>query len=148
MSSASTVGVDEAAFRPQFRQGLEAIRARLLSSVAVEVVDGNFAWIRLGDTALTDGLYTVSSALLWARAPLTFPDAVPYGIATAPILVRRDGRPIERQHVGHQMVQVLGGAVGRSDLAFYSWDWSNMPTRDAADLVAIVEWARQRLRVG
>jgi hypothetical protein len=146
--STVTEGVDESALPPAFVQGLKAIRRRLLPGALVEVVDDNFAWIRLGETAMTNGLFTVPRAHLWARAPLTFPNAVPYGVATAPILVRVDGRVIDRQHVNHQMVQALGRAVGRTDIAFYSWDWNSMPTREAADLVAIVEWARRRLREG
>jgi hypothetical protein len=141
-------GPDESDFPPAFVQGLRAIRARILPDAVVEVVDGNFAWIRLGETALSEGLYTVPKARLWARTPLTFPNAVPYGVATAPILVRTDGRAVDRQHVGHQMVQALAHVVGTTDLAFYSWDWNNMPTRDAEDLVAVVEWARRRLREG
>jgi predicted pyridoxine 5'-phosphate oxidase superfamily flavin-nucleotide-binding protein len=146
--STVTESVDESALPPAFMQGLEAIRRRLLPEAVVEVVDDNFAWIRLGETILDNGLFTATRARLWARAPLTFPNAVPYGIATAPILVRVDGRAIDRQHVNHQMVQALGRVVGVTDLAFYSWDWNSMPTREAADLVAIVEWARRRLREG
>lgn len=148
IGAATTEGVDESAFPPAFVKGLDAIRQRLVPEAVVEVVEDNFAWIRLGETTLDTGLYTVPKARLWARAPLTFPNAVPYGIATAPILARGDGGAIDRQHVNHQMVQALGRVVGVTDLAFYSWDWNNMPTREATDLVAIVEWARRRLREG
>jgi hypothetical protein len=145
---AGALMVDEASLPPAFRQGLAAIR-RQVTDAAVVAVQDNFAYIDIGLLSADDlALYTQDEARLFARAPLTFPHAAPYGLVTAPFLTRRDGRAVERQHAGHATAAPVGAALGLTALGFWSWDWSHMPLRRAEDLAAIVAWAHKRIRQG
>ena len=130
-----------------FQLGLRAIREREVDEAHVVVLDGNFALIDIGIVGLPD-LYEELEAGLYVRAPLSFPHAVPYGFVTIPYLNRKDRQPVERQHRNHQHARKLQQTLGVSNTGFWSWSWDRMPKSRPEDLVAIVEWARKRLREG
>ena len=158
MSAVSMPIVDEGSLPEAFRAGLRAIRARVLPTVNVIAVIENFAILDLGtmerDSSNTAAelppIYEESTVRLFARAPLTFPHAEPYGVMTIPSLRRSDKRPIERHHPSssHATAKSFADRLGETDIGFWSFDWTGMPRREPADLAAIVEWARKRIRQG
>lgn len=139
--------VDEHQFSQHFRSGLDALRVLHFADAKAVAVEGNFAFIDLGEMVLPD-LYVQNMVRIFGRAPLTFPLAQPYGIVTAPLLQRADGCPIERQHANHQTARPVEEALGISGTGFWSWNWQNMPLQDPKDLASIFEWARKRIRQG
>jgi hypothetical protein len=154
--STTSSAVDEATLPEALVQGLEAIRSRVLPDVSVIDVIDNFATLDLGSMG-RDGsdlmeelpaIYEEKTVRLFARVALNFPHAEPYGLVTVPTLHRVDRQPIDRQHSAHPIAQRIAAALGESDAAFWSWNWSGMPRRTPADLAAVVEWARKRIREG
>jgi hypothetical protein len=156
MSIASPPAVDEGSLPEALRSGLQAIRSRILPDITVLAVIDNFVVLNLGimergganASAELPAIYREATAHLFARVPLNFPNAEPYGLVTVPTLHRLDGQQIERLHSPHPTAQAVADLLGESDAAFWSWDWSGMPRRDPVDLVTIVEWARKRIRQG
>lgn len=142
------VAVEEGQLPAAFREGLAALRKHVPDAAVIAVHD-NFAYIDLGEIPADDlALYQQTQVQIFVRVPLTFPNAAPYGIATAPFLVRKDGAQIERQHHNHANAAPVAAYLGRQDLGFWSWDWSNMPLRRSEDLAAIMFWALKRIRQG
>jgi hypothetical protein len=131
-----------------FSRGLEALRKRECPEARVVLVDDNFAWIFLQSVNLTDlGLaYKERCCLLLARAPLTFPNADPYGIATVPLLHRTDGNAIERMHASHLHIAKLANLPGYGDIAFWSWEWKGMRRDQPERLADLFNWALKRVR--
>jgi len=158
VSAVSVPIVDEGSLPEAFRAGLRAIRTRVLPTVSIIAVIDNFAILDLGtmqqggsDTsAELPPIYEEAAVRLFARAPLNFPHAEPYGVMTIPSLRRADKRPMERHHPSssHATAKSFGTLIGEADVGFWSFDWTGMPRREPADLVAIVEWARKRIRQG
>lgn len=142
------VAVEEDQLPAAFRRGLAALRTQV-GDAAVVAVHDNFAFIDIGNLSTADlHLYVQESARAFVRAPLTFPNAAPYGIITAPFLSRKDGAVVEREHQNHATAAPVAAYLGRVDLGFWSWDWTNMPLRRAEDLTAIAAWALKRIRQG
>lgn len=139
--------VDESGLPESFRYGLESIRNLHFAYAKVLAVEANFAYIDLGEMVLPD-FYVQDLVQVFGRVPLSFPLAQPYGIVTAPLLQRKDGRPIERLHANHQTARPVEVALGISGAGFWSWNWQNMPLQKPTDLAAIFEWARKRIRQG
>lgn len=142
-------GVDESELAGPLRRGMVALREQVPHAV-VAVLHNNFALIDLGTIPKADlELYTSETARLFARVPLTFPSAEPYGLVTAPFLSRKNGAIVERQHLNHENATVVVAYLGeRLDLGFWSWNWSGMPLRRPEDLVALLPWALKRIREG
>jgi hypothetical protein len=144
----TAVTVEEAQLPTGFQRGLAAVRKQVPDAAVVAVQD-NFAIIGIGELSNEDlTRYTQDSARLFVRAPLTFPNAPPYGLITVPFLTRKDGVAIERQHLNHPNAAPVAAYLGATELGFWSWDWSNMPLRRPEDLAAIVPWALKRIREG
>lgn len=139
--------LDEGAFKESFRAGMEALKTRHCPDAKVVAVDGNFAYIDLGDGTLP-AIYAERNARVFARVPLDFPNAEPYGVVTAPYLHRADTAPIERHHSSHPHSKPIETALGLTDIGFWSWDWQRMPRKTPEDLSHIYEWAWKRIRQG
>jgi hypothetical protein len=148
--------VDELALPEALRLGLREIRNRVLADAAVAAIIDNFAVFDLGtmvrggpdESAQLPEIFQETAIRLFARVANNFPLAEPYGLITIPTLHRVDGHAIERQHSPHPIAEAFATRLGESDAAFWSWDWKGMPRREPGDLVAIVEWARKRIRQG
>ncbi len=141
------MSVDETTLPPRFREGLAALRDLHALEAPVVAVAANFAYIDLGEESLPE-LYRERVARLFVRIALNFPDQDPYGLVVAPTLHRVDGGAIDRQHPNGDNAKPVGEALGLTDIAFWSWDWTNMPKSRPADMGAAVEWGRKRLRQG
>lgn len=131
-----------------FVTGLNALRQRDCHDAEVVLVEDNFAWILLQPVDLEQlGLpFKEKSCLLFARAPLTFPNADPYGIATVPLLHRVDDAAIDRLHASHQHITNLAKKPGYADIGFWSWEWKNMRKDMPERLGDLFVWALKRLR--
>lgn len=139
--------MDSLELSQQFTQGLQALRARECPDATVVCVENNFAWILLGTVNLEalELAFKEKECLLFMRVPLTFPNTVPYGIATVPVLHRRDDAPIERLHVNNQHTTLLASKPGYADVAFWSWDCTNMKLTKAEQMADLYGWALKRL---
>jgi hypothetical protein len=150
MSTDTPSNIELGSLPEALQRGLQAIRERLLPTARVVAVRDNFAYIDIGtmDGEEISKLYTQEAVSLFPRVPVTFPNAEPYGIVTDPLLTRRDGAPIQAQHANHPTAGPIVELLGRDNLGFWSWNCSGMRFRQPEDLVAIVEWARKRIRQG
>jgi hypothetical protein len=140
--------VDESKLPAAFQRGLTAVRIQVPTCSVLAIAE-NFAILDIGELSSEDlTLYSQPTARIFARVPLTFPNAAPYGVITAPHLTRKDGKSIERQHLNHANAAPIAAYLGQGSVAFWSWDWSNMPLRRPEDLGALVPWALKRIRQG
>lgn len=139
--------LDSFEFPKEFTQGLEALKARACPDAQVACVDNNFAWILLGkvDLEALELMYKEKECLLFIRVPTSFPNAVPYGIATVPVLHRRDDAAIERLHMNNQHTTTLAQKPGYADVAFWSWDTKDMKLVRPEQMAELYGWALKRL---
>ena len=127
-----------------FRRGLEALRSTHCPEAQATAIDGNFAIVHLGSGPLPE-FYVEREAQVFARAPLDFVNAEPYGVITLPFLTLKDGRAIAHQHRGHQNakpVEPVGGAA----TGFWSWKWGAMRRSVPEDMAKLFEWAWKCVR--
>src|SRR5438132_483879 len=119
-----------------FKQGLASIRELHAPDAKVVSIDGNFAFVALGEFQDHEHIYDQPRIELFARAALTFPDADPYGVATAPAVTRKDKATISNYHINHDQARTIQVFTGMQDIGYFSWDWKGMPRARAQDLAS------------
>lgn len=136
---------DESTLPNNFCEGLEALRKKECPQAKVIKQKGNFVYISLGKTTLSD-LYKQDKVSFFVRVPITFPNAHPYGIVTDNFLVRNDGKAIERYHKNHQNARPVLDFTDSKTTGFFSWNWKNMPSNSPKDMTLVYQWALKRIR--